>query len=267
MLLQAESDSTLTADRLRAQLLTDWPDLDSELLTVGDPDPETEDDDGPITLDYAEFLIALMPIAAVAGDDTAEIAERSRLWPQERTLEYRAHTIVTVIRIGEREDPDPLAECVLLSQVVASAVTLGGSVEAVYWSAAGHVILPQLFVELAHEILPDPIPLAWVAINVWTQPTGELAGATQGMRMLGLVDIEIPQTSEDAPQIFNRLTNLVGYLIDNGPVIGDGDTVGHSAEEKIEVVHTTSSFDDEQTVLQLRYTAAQRATARWWHRK
>jgi hypothetical protein len=270
MLLQSEFDPTLIASSLRSQLLADWPDLDAEQLTFDDSDADDSGEGDPVVLSYGDALIALMPIDAVAGDDTAELAAHSRLWPSERTLEYTAHTIVTVMHPGDDDDGengDALADCVLLTKVVASSVVLARTVEAVYWGAASHVVVPELLVDLAKEILPDPIPLLWVAINVGATPTGEMAGFTRGLQALGLMDIEIPQTSEDAPAVFDRLTNLVGYMIDNGPVIGDGDTVGHNAEEKIEVVHADSAFDDGRRVLQLRYSAAQKAKARWWNRR
>ena len=92
MLLQSQLDPQLTAEALLAQMRSDWPDLDQSLLRVGevpsdgdgdgDGEKEAEDGDLPMQcLEYADYLIALMPIPVQIGDDIDQICTHSRLWP------------------------------------------------------------------------------------------------------------------------------------------------------------------------------------------
>ena len=53
-------------------------------------------------------------------------------------------------------------------------------------------------------------------------------------------EIEHEPSGRDIGQVLNRVANFAGYLIERGSVIGDGDTIGSSAEERITVRHATS---------------------------
>ncbi len=60
-----------------------------------------------------------------------------------------------------------------------------------------------------------------------------------------------------------RLVDLAGYLVENGPVIGDGDTVGRDEDEKIRVVYAESAFGKEGEVMRLEYGDGEEKKA-WW---
>lgn len=278
MLLQSQLDPQFTADALLAQMRNDWPDLDQSLLrlgeapSAGDEDTNADGDDAPMQcLEYADYLIALMPIPLQIGDDIAQICAHSRLWPDATPapVEYAAHTIVTVMRFSDDgQEPNLVAQAALLSRVLASAVAVSNSIQAVYFGSANHVVLPGLFRELTQATLPEPLPIAWVAINVGARPDGVMTGHTRGMDMLGLMDIEIPETADSAEGVFSRLTGIVDYLIENGMVISDGDTLGATEDERIRVVYGPSALDPEREVMRLVSEEIPQAKAgrSWWQR-
>jgi hypothetical protein len=258
---------------------SDWPDLDQSLLRLGEArtdaegDKDADDEDSSVQcLEYADYLIALMPIPVQIGDDIDQICAHSRLWPEATPapVDYTAHTIVTVMRFGDdsQEDSNLVAQAALLSRVLASAVALSDSIQAVYFGSANHVVLPGLFRELTQATLPEPLPIAWVAINVGSRPDGVMTGHTRGMDMLGLMDIEIPETGDTAEGVFSRLTGIVDYLIENGMVINDGDTLGATEEERIRVVYGPSALDPEREVMQLVSEEIPQAkpSKSWWAR-
>ncbi len=264
MLFQDRLDAEITAEALAAQLKRDWPDADFSGLSVGDD----ESGDGPVRLDLGDSMIALLTVPARVGDDVADIAQHSRLWPKDvpAPVDYAAHTIVTVFRTGGGHE-DAIADAVLLSRVIASIVELSDTVRAVYFGSADHVILPALFRDLMKETLPEPPLLAWVAINIGERPDGVMTGHTRGLDMLGLPDIEIPETPESAADTFERLTGIASYLVGQGPVIGDGDTIGSTEAAEIVVDHAPSAFDPERTVLRLTFDIGQSKRKRGWFRR
>ena len=212
-----------------------------------------------------------MPIPLQIGDDIAQICAHSRLWPDATPapVEYAAHTIVTVMRFSDDgQEPNLVAQAALLSRVLASAVAVSNSIQAVYFGSANHVVLPGLFRELTQATLPEPLPIAWVAINVGARPDGVMTGHTRGMDMLGLMDIEIPETADSAEGVFSRLTGIVDYLIENGMVISDGDTLGATEDERIRVVYGPSALDPEREVMRLVSEEIPQAKAgkSWWQR-
>ena len=114
-------------------------------------------------------------------------------------------------------------------------------------ATAGYVLLNYT----AREVLPHPLLLLWVAINVGERPDGVMTGHTVGLNSVGLMDIEIPQTQKTAEETFAFLVDLADYLLTNGLVIKDGDSVGESKEETIRAVYAVSLLDPEKTVIQL----------------
>ncbi|GAB2627267.1 DUF4261 domain-containing protein [Prescottella soli] len=269
MLFQDRLDADVTAEALAAQLKRDWPDVDFSGLVVG----EEESDGDPVHLDLDDSMIALLGVPAQVGDDVAEIAEHSRLWPnaEPAPVDYAAHTIVTVLRPGAGQDDasheDAIADTVLLSRVIASIIALTDTVRAVYFGSADHVILPALFRDLMKDTLPEPPLLAWVAINVGERPDGVMTGHTRGLDMLGLADVEIPDTPESAGDTFERLTGIASYLVEQGPVIGDGDTIGSTEAAEIVVDHAPSAFDSDRTVLRLKFGVDRSERKRGWFRR
>ena len=69
------------------------------------------------------------------------------------------------------------------------------------------------------------------------------------------MDIEVEQTEMEPSDLFEFVSNIAHYLIQSGPVIADGNTVGGSAEERILVRHLPSMVDDSRTVYKIVFGA------------
>ena len=60
-----------------------------------------------------------------------------------------------------------------------------------------------------------------------------------------------------------RLLALAGYVLEKGPVISDGNTVGGDAGEKIRVVFSDSTFGHPDRVMRLVYESLLPKKPRW----
>ena len=240
MLLQHHVDAGVTPEAVRDQMLADWPDLGP--ITVMAPS-DMDDEDGAVaqfSLECENAIIIVTTMDSQFADDTAELCAGSRLWPDAATFDtdYQATTIVAVY--FEDEDAADLAVRALLTQAMASIIAVSNEAFAVYWGDA------------AQEILPNPPLYRSVAFNAGFREGGEFASTTVGLDSLGLMDIEIPDSSKTPEDTQEFVLNLVIYLLENGPVIADGDTVGESETERIRAVYTESMFYPDKTVIQLR---------------
>lgn len=256
MLLQSELDASLTADAIRARLLEEWSSLDAETVTA---EPEGAPGD-PVMLSIGESIVALVTVQSAIADDTAELVEHSRLWPAGEAFptDYGAHTIVTVMRSDGEGYESAIDQAQLLSRVVATLIGMTETVRGVYVGSANHVVLPTLFRELVQDS-PDLLqPLLWVAVNIGQRPDdGAMTGFTRGLDMLQLMDIEIPESPQDASGTFDQLVSIAMYQLEHGPIIGDGNTIGETDVAQITARHRSSAFGDGRTVLSLEYLSAQ----------
>jgi hypothetical protein len=65
------------------------------------------------------------------------------------------------------------------------------------------------------------------------------------------VEIEIPRIDMEPGELREWLLNITYYLLENGPVLEHGQTIGMSAEQQIRIRHCPSSFGNPGTVIRL----------------
>ncbi|WJZ01811.1 DUF4261 domain-containing protein [Corynebacterium freiburgense] len=244
VLLQHCAESDLQAANLQEQMRRDWPDLD--IIITQERTGKAEDQ---FVLANGGAKVIVTPVSAPFAEDSGELCETSLLWPNEQPFNdnYQANCIVAV----EDQVGDERSATVLLTKVMASLIRVSRESFAVYWAAANHLIYPPLFREMSMSILPEPPLYLWVAFNIWERDSGELHALTKGLDRLGLMDIEIPHSRRTAKETHEFTVNLAGYLLQNGLIIQDGDTVGQSETERIQAVYAPSSVDGKTTVIQL----------------
>ena len=68
---------------------------------------------------------------------------------------------------------------------------------------------------------------------------------TRGMDAFGLMNVEIEHSTRQPNESLALASDIAYYLIKSGPVISDGNTIGHSAEEKIKITFSPSIVDKD----------------------
>ncbi len=142
-----------------------------------------------------------------------------------------------------------------MTQVIASVLKATPSALGVYSHNARHCVSSKLFQDFAEEFLPDALPLTiCVDIRVSQNDDGTSSGLTTGLDSFGLMDLECSNANEPVSELRERLEGVANYLLENGLIIRDGDTLGETATEIIRVKYTSSKFGQEKTVMQLDYS-------------
>jgi hypothetical protein len=199
-----------------------------------------------------EFLaLALMPASYPAGDLEGPIAT-SWMWPRQTPIEsvkqHRSHLLVTMMGGAA----DPVRRRLILTAVTALAAKQPG-VMAVYWPEATLVHYPPVFVDMAGRInSPEAPPLyLWVDLRVYRNPDGTIGLFTTGLAALGHMEIEIPGIGMEPGELREWVLTIMYYLLENGPVLEHGQTIGMTAEQKIRIRHCPSSFGHPGKVIRL----------------
>jgi hypothetical protein len=65
------------------------------------------------------------------------------------------------------------------------------------------------------------------------------------------MQIEIPRIDKEPGELREWLLNVVYYLLENGPVLKHGQTIGMTAKHQIRIRHCPSSFGHHGTVISL----------------
>jgi hypothetical protein len=252
------SGARYSAAEIQRDLATTWPDIG--------PMQPAEEGEGTMAFRVgdSDVIMGLMP-APIPWTDLEGPCATSWIWPDaaEEMKKHTQHLIVTV-----SSEASPVERARLLTQVVAAVIGAGQGVVGVYWGDATLVVSPPVFRDFAVEVLPHGPPLhIWIDFRVGKGDNGKSAGFTTGLAALGHMEIETLNATDPPGELRDRLIGLAGYLLENGPVINDGDTVGEDENERIRVVYSNSAFGHEGRVMRLDYSAVQpQAKKKWWKR-
>jgi hypothetical protein len=210
-------------------------------------------DGGVFSFDIGdEFLaLALMPAPYPANDLEGPIAT-SWMWPSHPPIEnvkrHRSHLLVTMTGGAA----DPVRRRLIITAITALAAKQPG-VMAVYRPEATLVHYPPLFVSMAEEIdSPEAPPLyLWVDLRAFRNQDGTTGLFTTGLSALGHMEIEILSIDMEPGELREWLLNIMYYLLENGPVLKHGETIGMTAEQQIRIQHCPSSFGHPGKVIRL----------------
>jgi len=207
---------------------------------------------GVFSFDVGDEFVALAHIKAQYPDDLEGPIATSWMWPREPPIEnvkqHRSFLLVTMTGGAE----DPVRRRLTLTAVTALAAKQSG-VMAVYWGEARLVIFPPLFVDMAEEInTPQSPPLyLWVDLRAFRNEDGTTGLFTTGLAPLGHMEIEIPSIKMEIGELREWLLEIMCYLLANGPILMDGQTIGMSAEQQIRIRHCPSIFGHPGQVIRL----------------
>ena len=242
----ATRDVLPPADVLIRQLSDQWPSL-PDICDIQEHDRTLS-----FSFGIASVILGRMSSEIVASDLQGPRLAAS-LWPNadHDLQEHLAHTIVTVS--GES---DRVALATLLTQVTASLLSVNTYAMGVFWTGAAKLIHRDVFLDQATQVMPQGPPVhLWVECRVARPDLQSSAAFTTGMSALGHLELEVTQSPEAPADLMNRLLSLAGYLIEHGPVLSDGDTIGQDESERICIVHSDSAFGHPGRVMRLVYEA------------
>lgn len=253
-MIMLTADAPIHAANVQRQLAENWPNLPTAT--------EVEEKDKTLSflLGESSVIMAKMP-APIPWADLEGPCATSILWrnAMEEVEKHKIHWIVTA-----SGDLNPLELSTLLTQATAAAMGACSSAIGVYWGNATLIVPKSMFIDFAKDVLPHEPPLhVWVDFRVGRDSKKSCSGFTAGMKALGHMEFETQNSPEPPGELRERLLGLAGYLLENGPVIRDGDTVGEDAEERIRVVYSDSTFGHKSKVMRLVYENAS-SQKPWW---
>jgi Domain of unknown function (DUF4261) len=213
---------------------------------------EVDEEKGMVSISHdGEFvgILAHMP-APVPEGEAAHNADANFLWPngKEEAEKHQSHVIVT--NMGA-EEQSPVDSAISVSKLALVALKLFDGL-GVYWGNANVSNSREVFEDFCENISQEQLPVpVWLRFQPIQTGDDQVGIYTLGMQQFGLMDIEIDDSPMDLEDLFFFVVGIAQYLIDNGPVIEDGNTVGGSEDERIVVRHRPSMIDEERLVYKM----------------
>lgn len=203
-----------------------------------------EIDENPIRIARANLPF---PKAELSGP-----CEASLLWPT-AAKDLKEHKTHFVISLSTEIDPKVAAK--IMTRFTAAVLESCSDALGVYWGNACLIIPKKIFVKFACEVLPHENPMfIWVDYRVGKTNKGVTFGFTTGLRAFGLRELEAPKAMEEPIVLRQRLLDLSDFVLSNGDLFKDGQTIGEDSSIVIVAATAKSQFGHQEKVLQLQYS-------------
>lgn len=184
-------------------------------------------------------LVAVMSMPAPVPDDQGLWARAVTTWPESKAVaaRHRGHLIVSML--GKREQP--LLAARATTAVIGALIATMPECCGVVWAV--RVARPaDLWLETSRdsfEPYPDYPFRLWVDILPF-RSGAKIGAVTMGLSAFVGREIEFVTSKLTLAALFDKVSGLSVYLIEHGNVVKDGDTIGASASERIQVRYKNS---------------------------
>lgn len=202
-------------------------------------------------LDGELTAISLMP-GPMPWSDLRGPCSTAWMWPEaeEKVSQHKGHLLLAMMK-GQHT---PIQRRLLLTELVAALARETGVV-GIFWPEGTLVHSPELFTKLVAGLSPETgLPLwLWIDFRIAHKDDGSICLFTTGLKALGHLEIEAPEPKLDGQSLRELAFNIAHYLLENGPVLKDGNTLGISETTKLRVHHRPSMVKRAETVIQLEW--------------
>jgi len=212
-----------------------------------DYDFEITQEDNTIIADYNGMIMtaSLMP-APIPDNEAVEQAKTNYRWKEavEAAEKHKAHLLVSLINRGDVDNIEGAKHYVkLLANATKQEGCLGINI-------LGTVIHPQMYYDFAKLYDEnDDFPIENIIyIGLYGDENNTVSGYTYGLEQFGKKELEIIKSLEEAEEVYNFLASISDYIITSDVVLNDGETIGFSEEQKIQISVSKGIALDGETI-------------------
>ena len=190
---------------------------------------------------YAIVMLMPAPVPNHEADEAVRFSV-SAFGGRWKLPAHKAHLVVTASE--QASSVEALSSFTSLVAAVAKASSAVG----IYFGNAGATHDPKFFQEVARERDPKSRIVLWSGVSIAKEADGRLSLLSLGMKQLSLPDVLLVMPAAKANDALGTLFDLMGYLVDQGKPLPEGDTFGRSATERIPVHYVPSPVDPKVKV-------------------
>lgn len=225
-----------SAGKLLGFVLLSTPEFDVEAFCNAmkedwEIEPEKpEEDETAIVFHVDGMLASVALMEAPVPNGEAEYWANSNFMTREKSIAasraHKAHLMVIIMGL----DSTPLNAGMLFAKVTSTCLKSSNAL-GIY--THGTVWLPEHYILGADGMKKGELPLMnLVFIGLYQDEKG-VSSRTNGLGSFGKEELEILNSSHSPSEVYDMMWNISSYLIKEGAVLHDVETLGYSAEQKL----------------------------------
>lgn len=246
------SEPRLDKEKLKQTLFEDWNIETDDGIPEGEDEERDAESKDNLVFSVGNNMVAFGLMPGIIPDEEAEYAaQKNYLWrgALEKTKEHKAHVLVAVLG----PDCDRMEKGELLVKLISSCCKQDG-VLGIYTN--GTVYQPEFYLDAAGMLKDDEFPilnLIWFGL---CQNENGVMGYTRGLLNFGKDEIEVESETATPREIRDFLLDIVSYVIIEDAALKDGETIGFSEEQKLQITRS-EGWNVEGMSLKIEYGTAE----------
>lgn len=205
----------------------------------------TGDDNSAVFKIEGEMVaLAYMP-APIPWEDIQGTAEYAYNWETvtEDLENHNGHAIVSIMSSKKSQKERFTILSKLLSSILLTSNSIG-----VYQGSQSLLISKSQYLENIDEIKQQGIPLTlWIYIGIRPSQQGNSI-YTYGLTEFAKQEMEVINSKLTIEELYDFLSNIAAYVINSNVTFKDGETLGYTEDQKINIKSSRGQFVDGQTL-------------------
>ncbi|MCI8414257.1 MAG: DUF4261 domain-containing protein [Ruminiclostridium sp.] len=223
----------------RAVLKEDWG------LTVPEQEAPEEGEGPAIVFEHEGMMVSVALMEAPVPNGEAEYWANSNFMERDQALaaarDHQSHLLVAVMG----REAAPLKAGELFVKLAASCLKAPNAL-GIY--DCGTVWLPEYFIRSSLAMKEGRPPLdALVFVGLYRGEKG-VSSWTNGLRSFGKEELEVVESRHKPSEVYDLMWNVSSYLIQEGAVLRDGETLGYTAKQKLPITRSKGVYVEGQTL-------------------
>jgi hypothetical protein len=256
-MLLLEQPAKLDREGIVAAIRRKYPDLSEKLEgNIGTP----PSGGGGLMLTMGSNPIVVMPIGAPLPVGTLDQATTGNvLWPDAARVlsRHHAHVIVASLQKPPHEIADRVTTAANVTRVCAAIASITSSL-GIYWTTSETAFEIKRFQATTAPMSGGKRPIdVWVRLHLFKgNPNGKaipIGCATMGLSSFVGREIEFEPSLLPPGIVAQRVQGTIAYLLEQGPVLKHGDTLGVSETERIRVEYADQGRHVNTPIYRLLY--------------
>lgn len=205
--------------------------------------PESKQDAIAFEVEGMMVTVGLMDMKVPNGE--AEYWANSNFMTREQSVaaveNHKAHLLVAVLG----RDAAPLEAGELFVKIACACLKAPNAL-GIY--DCGTVWLPEHFIQMAMVMKEGELPLGNLVFVGLYQDEKGVSSWTNGLRSFGKDELEVVGSSQPASEVYDLMMDISAYILEEGAVLRDGETIGFSADQKLSLTRSEGVYVEGQTI-------------------